>query len=83
MNLFKLSGYLSVAFGALATLLLVNPRLIMISLLLAILGFAAATSNIYLNAKYEITKSNYSMGYIGMMLASLPVIFLMILILRK
>ncbi len=83
MNLFKLSGYLSVAFGSTASLLLFNPHLIMLSLLLSILGFTFATINIYLNAKHEITRSNYSVGYLGMILASLPVIFLMILILRK
>ena len=83
MNLFKLSGYLSVAFGAVASILLFNPHWIMLSLLLSILGFTFATINIYLNAKHEITKSNFSLGYIGMTLASLPVIFLMILILKK
>lgn len=83
MNLFKLSGILSVIFGAVASLALINPHYLFFALLFAILGFASATINIYLNAKYEITNSNFSMGHIGVILSSIPVIFLLILIFRN
>ena len=80
MNLFKLSGYLSVVFGVSCCLWLINPVYLFFALLFAIIGFIFSTINIYLNAKYEITKSNFSIGYIGMVLSSVPVIVLMVLI---
>lgn len=82
MNLFKVSGYLSVVFGAAASLTLINPFYLFFSLLFAIIGFVFSTVNIYLNAKYEIAKSNFSLGYVGVVLSSIPVVFLMVLIFR-
>lgn len=82
MNLFKLSGFLSIAFGLTASLTLINPYLLFYSLLSAIVGFVFSTINIYLNAKYEITKGFFSLGYIGVVLSSIPVVFLMVLIFR-
>lgn len=82
MNLFKLSGYASVLFGAGACLTLINPFFLFYSLLFAIIGFIFSTINIYLNAKYEITGKNFSLGYVGIILSSVPVIFLMVLIFR-
>jgi hypothetical protein len=83
MNLFKLSGILSLVFGTLSCLILIKPYLLMFALLSAIIGFIFSTLNIYMNAKYEITKKAFSVGYIGMMLSSFPVIFLLVLIIRN
>lgn len=82
MNLFKLSGILSILFGTISCIILIKPQLLMFSLLSAIIGFTFATINVYLNAKYEIKKSSFTIGYIGMILASFPVIFLMVIIAR-
>lgn len=81
MSLFKFSGFASVFFGVICSLCLINPAYLFFALLFAIIGFIFSTINIYMNAKYEITKSNFSIGYIGMILSSVPVIFLMVLIL--
>lgn len=83
MDLFRLSGILSLVFGTISCILLIKPFLLLFSLLSAIIGFTAATINIYLNAKFEITKSSFSVGYIGMILSSFPVIFLLVLIIRN
>jgi hypothetical protein len=83
MNLFKLSGILSLVFGTLSCLILIKPYLLMFALLSAIIGFIFSTLNIYMNAKYEITKKAFSVGYVGMMLSSFPVIFLLVLIIRN
>jgi len=83
MNLFKLSGILSVILGAAASLTLINPRYLFYSLLFSIIGFVFSTVNIYLNAKYEITKGNFTLGHVGVILSSVPVIFLLILIFRN
>ncbi len=82
MNWFKVSGYLSVVLGVICCLCLINPYYLFFALLFAILGFVFSTVNIYLNAKYEITKKAFSLGYIGMILSSVPVIFLLILIIK-
>ena len=83
MNLFKLSGILSLVFGTLSCLILIKPYLLMFALLSAIIGFIFSILNIYMNAKYEITKKAFSVGYIGMMLSSFPVIFLLVIIIRN
>ncbi len=82
MNLFKLSGYSSLALGIASCISLINPKFMMIALLLAILGFIFSTINIFLDTKYEITKKGYSLGYAGMILCSIPVIFLIVLIVK-
>jgi len=82
MNLFKLSGYLSVALGIACCACLINHFYLIFSLFFAIAGFIFSTINIYLNTKYEITKKAFSLGYIGMILSSVPVIFLLVLIIR-
>ena len=82
MNLFKLSGILSLVFGTLSCLILINPFLLFFSLLSAIIGFTFSTINVYLNTKYEITQKTFTVGYIGMILSSFPVIFLLVLIIN-
>lgn len=82
MNLFKIAGYLSILFGSIAALCLINPYWLFFALLFAIIGFVFSTITIYLNAKYEITKGNFCLGYVGVLLASIPVVFLMVLIFK-
>ena len=82
MNLFKLSGLVSLLFGTLSCFILLKPQFLMFSLLAVFICFTFSTINVYLNTKFEITKSAFSIGYIGMILSSFPVIFLMVLIIR-
>lgn len=82
MNLFKLSGYFSIALGIASCVSLIYPQFIMIALLTAIIGFVFSTINIFLDTKYEITKKGFSIGYAGMILCSVPVIFLIVLIIK-
>lgn len=83
MNLFKLSGVLSLVFGTICCLILIKPTLLFFSLLSAITGFTFSIINIYLNTKYEITQKSFTVGYIGMILSSFPVIFLLVLIINS
>jgi hypothetical protein len=89
MNLYKTSGYLSLVFGALCCIFIVllvltnKPLFLMLSLLNTFLGFVSSIINIFLNAKYEISKKKVSMGFAGLILSSVPVVFLMILILKR
>lgn len=90
MNLYKTSGYLSLVFGALCCIFIVllvltdKPLFLMLSLMNTFLGFISAIINIFLNAKYEISRRGaISMGFAGLILSSVPVVFLMILILKR
>jgi hypothetical protein len=50
---------------------------------LVIMGFGAAGFNIYLNNKYEFEDDKkWPMGYVGMLINSLPIVFLLILIFK-
>ena len=89
MNLYKLSGYLSVVFGALCCAFIVllvvtnKPLFLMLSVLNTLLGFICSIINIFLNAKYEISKKNFSLGFACLLLSSVPIIFLMLLLLQR
>jgi hypothetical protein len=83
MNLFKLSGLISVIAGIICCAMLFYPSLLPFSLLCAIVGYAFSTINVYLNAKFEITKNWFSIGYVGMVLSSIPVIFILVLIISN
>jgi len=83
MNLFKLSGLISIIAGVICCVMLFYPVLLPYSLLCAIVGYTFSTINVYLNAKFEITKNWFSIGYIGMVLSSIPVIFILVLIIRN
>jgi len=83
MNLFKLSGLISIIAGLICCAMLFYPALLPFSLLFAIIGYTFSTINVYLNAKHEITKSWFSVGYIGMILSSIPVIFILVLIISN
>jgi energy-converting hydrogenase Eha subunit H len=83
MNFFKLSGLISIICGIICCGFLLYPALVPFSLFFAIIGYTFSTINVYINAKHEITKSNFSIGYLGMILASVPVIFILVLIIRN
>lgn len=89
MNLYKLTGYLSVVFGALCCVFIVllvitnKPLFLMLSVLNTLLGFVSSIINIFLNAKYEISKKKFSLGFAGLILSSVPIIFLMFIILKR
>lgn len=74
---FKASGIISVIIGILASLCLINVRLIFPGLILAILGFLSSGINIFLNEKYDFSNGRYSIGFIGMIFSSVPVLFIM------
>lgn len=89
MKLYKLSGYLSIVFGALCCLFIVllvitnNPLFLMLSLLNTFLGFICSITNIFLNTRHEITPKKLTTGFAGLILSSVPVVFLMILIFKR
>ncbi|PBQ31306.1 hypothetical protein CNR22_05855 [Sphingobacteriaceae bacterium] len=81
-KLYKLSGYLSVGIGLLATLCVYQKQFMFYGVALAIFGFIFAVINIFLNEKHYSEQEKFPKGYIGMFLSSLPVIFLMLMIFK-
>lgn len=81
-RIYKLSGILSLFFGIVAVSLFFFPKLMPLTMPLVIIGFMSAGYNIYLNNKYEFDEHKWPLGYIGMFINSLPIIFLLILIFK-
>jgi hypothetical protein len=50
--------------------------------MLAILGFIFSGLNIYLNNKYEFEETKWPKGYLGMVLSSIPVLFMLFVVLK-
>ncbi len=80
--IYKISGIVSVVVGVFAALCVIDIKLTFLGLLFAIVGFIFSSINIFLNAKHEFTEGKFSIGYIGMIFSSVPVIFLMLVIFR-
>jgi len=76
------TGYLSILTGIACTLSIYQLRYIFYGIMLAILGFIFAGINIFLNNKYEFDEVKWPKGYIGMLLSSIPVLFLLFVILK-
>lgn len=82
-KLYKISGVLSIVFGVFGAVCLVDIRTVPVAMLLAIVGFVFAGVNIFLDAKHEIHDRKFPIGYIGMILSSLPVLFLLAFVFIK
>ena len=79
---YKLCGYLSVLVGIVAMLCIYRIQFLYYGVGLSIVGFILSGINIFLNLKYEYDEVKYPLGYLGMFLSSLPVVFLMLVIFK-
>ena len=79
---YRILGYFSIVIGLAATLCIFNSRNLFFGIMLSIAGFLSAGINIYLNQKYYRDQEEYPKGYWGMVLSSLPVLFLLFVIYR-
>ncbi|MGE0566758.1 MAG: hypothetical protein AB7O73_02325 [Bacteroidia bacterium] len=79
-KIYLVSGYLSIVFGLLSAGSIYRPGLIFIGMLLGIAGFFMSGINIYLNNKFEFDDTKWPKGYIGMLLSSVPILFMLFLI---
>ncbi len=80
--IYKLSGWLSLIIGLVCTLSIYQIRYVYYGVMLAILGFIFAGINIFLNQKFEFDDVKWPKGYIGMLLSSIPILFLLFVILK-
>ena len=81
--IYRLSGYLSIVVGILATMCIYRIQYIRLGVGLAIIGFIFSIINISLNVKYFSEQESMPKGYFGMFFSSLPVIFMMLIIFGK
>jgi hypothetical protein len=82
-KVYKISGIVSLVFGILAACCLISIRAVPFGLLFSVLGFISSGLNVFLDTKHEFSGKKYPLGYAGMILSSLPVVFLMIIIFRR
>ena len=80
--IYRLTGYLSIIIGIICTLSIYQLRFIFYGVMLAILGIIMAEINIYLNGKYEFDEAKWPKGYIGMVLSSIPVLFMLFVVFK-
>lgn len=80
--IYKISGWLSLVIGLACTLSIYQIRYVYYGVMLAILGFIFAGINIFLNQRFEFDDVKWPKGYIGMLLSSIPVLFLLFVILK-
>lgn len=82
-KLYKIAGILSIVFGLLSALCLMSLRTVPAAIMLSMAGFVFSTVNIFIDSKYMIHDRKYPLGYIGLILSSLPVLLFMYLIFWK
>ncbi len=79
---YKILGYLSLFIGALAALSIYRIQFSFYGILLGLLGFIISGINIFMNTKYYSEEEKYPKGYIGMVLSSVPVLFMLFVIMK-
>lgn len=81
-RVYLISGYLSIVVGILAALSVCRMQFLFYGIALSAIGFTLAATNLYLNAKYFSEQEKFPKGYFGIFLSSLPVIFMLLIVLK-
>ena len=81
-NIYTIFGYLSLLFGILAAVSIYKIQFVFYGIALGILGFIFSGINIFLNTKYYYEAEKYPKGYLGMVLSSIPVLFMLFVIMK-
>lgn len=81
-TIYQLTGYLSILTGIAALLCIFRIQYMYYALGLSIIGFVLSGTNIFIGVKNEYDKEGFSKGYLGMLLSSLPVLFLLFVIFK-
>jgi hypothetical protein len=80
--IYKMLGYLSILIGVLAALSIYRIQFAFYGIALGILGFIVSGLNVFLNVKYYYEEEKYPKGYLGMVLSSIPVLFMLFVIMK-
>ncbi len=76
----KILGIISIVIGVLAAVLCLVPYGLFLSLPVGFLGLILSTIYIYMDTKYSINTKKVTAGVIGMILSSLPILFVLFFI---
>ena len=79
--MYRATSYLSLIFGSLAALTVFKAEFLFFGLILSMLGFAASIFNIFIQTKYQMEKRLLTKAYLGLVLSSIPVIYIVIIVL--
>lgn len=79
---YKMLGYLSILIGIFAALSIYRIQFAFYGIALGILGFIISGLNVFLNVKYYYEEEKYPKGYLGMVLSSIPVLFMLFVIMK-
>ena len=83
-NKLKIIGIISLVLGISAALLCILRGGLFFAIPTGFLGLLFSTTYVFIDSRYDITKKNITPGIISMILSSLPVLFLLaIMILKK
>ena len=78
----KIIGYISLFFGAAAALLCITPIpfAVFFAMLAGFLGLIVSSIYIFIDTRNEVNTKKITPGVIGMMLSSVPVVFMLVII---
>lgn len=89
-NRLKILGYFSITFGLIAALLSILPFFInlpfgiFIAIFSGFIGLIISTIYIFIDTKHEINTSKFTVGVMGMILSSTPILIMIsIIVLSK
>lgn len=78
--MYRLTGNLSLVFGVLAALSVIKVMFLLPGLIFCLLGFAASIINIFIQTKYQMEKRLFTKAYLGLLLSSIPVIYIIVIV---
>jgi hypothetical protein len=75
-------GYVCIAFGILAALLCVTPVkfAVFYAILAGFIGMVTSSTYVFIDTRNEINKKKFTPGVIGMVLSSIPILFMLAII---
>lgn len=78
--MYRATSYLSLGFGILAALSILQVQFLLPGMVCCILGFATSIMNIFIATKYQMEKKVFTRAHVGLVLSSFPVIYILIII---
>lgn len=76
----KVLGIVSVILGVAAAALCIIPNKLFFAILIGFIGMICSCIYVFINTKNEINTRKFTAGILGMILSSVPVIFMLIFI---
>ncbi|MDF2438062.1 MAG: hypothetical protein K0Q95_2438 [Bacteroidota bacterium] len=78
----KILGYVCIGFGLLAALLCITPIkfAVFYAILAGFIGMVTSSIYVFIDTRNEINKKKFTPGVIGMILSSIPILFMLAII---